>query len=107
MKDESVLSLSKQTLSTEVSEKENTAEDFNFAGRAMPTTNIEVHGGDESIKDMSCDLSTMFESNLSKVNSGSGHMKRKLTAIEQNEFRGASLVRRAGSVEETVKDVTF
>lgn len=82
-----------------MTQKENTADDFNLSdNRCKPTANIEEHAGDASVQDMSADLSALFESTMSKVNANPGHIRRKVTNAEEGEFKGASLLKRKGTL---------
>jgi len=52
----------------------------------------QAHAGDASVADMSAELSTTFENQLNAH--GAGHIKRKLTKDEHDEFKGTSLLKR-------------
>ena len=45
---------------------------------------------------MSADLSAMFESSMSKLQAG--HIKRKVTQAEEDEFKGTSMLKRKATL---------
>lgn len=59
----------------------------------------QAHAGDASVADMSAELSTTFENQMSAH--GEGHIKRKLTADEHEEFKGTSLLKRKATKMQT------
>lgn len=103
IKEESVLSAAefdRESKTKEAAKVENTPDNFNMNDNRLagPTSNLQEHAGDASVQDMSADLSAMFDSNMGKIQANPGHIRRKVTIAEEDEFKGTSLLKRKGTL---------